>query len=469
MGVQSGERSWVGAFRAYLHPKAIVMLFLGFSSGLPILLVFSTLSIWLREEDVSRSAIGFFSWVGLMFSIKFFWAPVIDRIALPGLTALLGQRRGWLVAAQGALALSILGLAATDPASNLVQVAVLCVLLAFAAATQDVVIDAFRIESAEADMQGVLAAMYQGGYRLGMIAASVGALMVAHFISWPAAYVAMAALVGVGFCTALLIKEPVRKMDAATQAREAQIAKAVTGSVGAKGPIARALTWFSGAVVGPFTDYFARTAWLGLLVLFFVGAYRLSDITMGIMSGPFYIDLGFDKFQIATVTKAYGIVMGILGAFAGGLVIARFGIMRPLLFGAVLAIPTNLVFAWLATQGPVIEYLVYTISADNFAGGFAGTCLIAYMSSLVNRSYTATQYALFSSFFTLPGKFLGGFSGVIVDATNYVTFFTYAAALGLPAVVICLVLMRYGDRLKPAEQEGETQGAGEETEAPARA
>jgi PAT family beta-lactamase induction signal transducer AmpG len=435
-------------------------------------LVFSTLSYWLTEEDVSRAAIGFFSWVGLMYSIKVFWAPVIDRISLPVLSQLLGQRRGWLVASQIALAVCILGLAVSDPSENLRQVAILCVLLAFSSATQDVVIDAFRIESAANELQGVLAAMYQGGYRLGMIAASIGALYVAHFYSWNLAYSFMAVLMGVGLLTTLVISEPKRPVDKATQDRETELSGLVTGTVRVKGTPAKAINWFSGAVVGPFTDYFARAGLLGLLVLAFVGAYRLSDITMGIMSGPFYLDLGFDKLQIANITKGFGIIMTMIGAFAGGLVIVRFGLMGPLFFGALLAIPTNLIFAWLATQGPNVEYLVYTISADNFAGGFAGTCLIAYMSSLVNKAYTATQYALFSSFFTLPGKFLGGFSGVVVEATSYETFFTYAAFLGLPAVIMCLVIMRYGDRLKPAgpevEPEPDTQ-TGEGGKAPAGA
>lgn len=455
MSVHESERSWGEAFGAYFHPKAIVMLFLGFSSGLPILLIFSTLSGWLTEVDVSRSLIGLFSWVGLMYSVKVFWAPVLDRIPLPVLTALAGQRRGWLFVAQAGIVLGLMGIASSDPASDLRWVAMMALLVAFSSATQDVVIDAYRIEAAKSDMQGALAAMYQGGYRLGMIMAGAGAFYVAHYVSWPAAYLAMASLMSVGFVTALLIAEPERRIDEETMAREAALAAGVNQSLKAKGPLAGAITWFSGAVVSPFTDYFARAAWMGLLILLFVGAYRLSDITMGIMANPFYLDLGFSKLEIANVSKLYGVVVGLIGAFVGGLCVVRFGVMRPLLFGAVLAIPTNLLFAWLATQGPNVEYLVYTISADNFAGGFAGTCLIAYMSSLVNQAYTATQYALFSSFFTLPGKFIGGFSGFVVEGAGYEIFFVYAAALGLPAVIICLVLMRYGPRPEPGEGDAE--------------
>ncbi len=444
---------WVDSLKIYRHPRVLVMLFLGFSAGLPFLLIFSTLSTWLREADVMRTTIGYFSWVGIMFSIKVFWAPIVDRLPLPSLTRRLGRRRSWMALAQTGIAIGLVGIAFSDPAEDLARIALFALMVAFSSATQDITIDAYRIEAVAENLQGAMAATYQLGYRIALLVAGAGALYIADFVSWQVSYLVMAACVSVGFVTVLVIDEPSPPRDAATEARERQLAAAVASELHLRGRIGKLAAWFSGAVVSPFTDFFARMGIMGLAILLFVGLYRLSDITMGIMANPFYIDLGFTKSEIASVTKVYGVIMSGVGALVGGVLVARYGIMRPLLLGAILVAVTNLLFAWLATIGNDIAYLAMTISADNFSAGLAGAAFIAYLSSLTNTAYTATQYALFSSLFTLPGKVIGGFSGMVVDAAGYVSFFVYAALLGLPAIFLTLYLMRYGPQARPAPAE----------------
>ncbi len=453
---ETPSRSWREAFAIYLPRRGIVMLLLGFSAGLPFLLIFSTLSFWLREADVSRTVIGFFSWVGITFSIKVLWAPVVDRTALPLLTRVLGRRRGWILLAQVGIAAALLGIAASNPAEGVVAIAGFAVMLAFAAATQDIVIDAYRIEAVEKALQGAMAATYQAGYRIAIIVAGAGALLIADNASWPVAYTAMAACVLVGMITVLIIREPEVRVDEATRQREQRLLRTLEG--GGHRLSRRwheAAEWFSSAVASPFVDFFARNGRFGLVILALIGFYRISDITMGIMANPFYIDIGFTKSEVAGIAKVYGVIMTMTGAFLGGLLVARYGILRSLLLGAALVAATNLIFAYLAATGRDITLLTLTISADNLAGGLAGTALIAYMSSLTNTAYTATQYALFSSLFTLPGKFLGGFSGIIVDASSYVHFFIYASALGIPAILLVMYIMARepGPRLSGAAAE----------------
>jgi len=441
MPAETAARSWREAFAVYLHRRVLVMLFLGFSAGLPFLLIFATLSFWLRKAGISRTEIGFFSWVGIMFSIKVFWAPVVDRVALPVLTGLLGRRRGWMLLAQIGLAAGLLGIAATDPAQHLGPVAGFALLVAFAAATQDIVIDAYRIEAVERDFQGAMAATYQAGYRIAMIVAGAGAFSIAGWTSWPIAYTAMAGFTSVGMITVLIIREPAVEIDAGTRERERRLVGSVQGIESLPGALKRFLAWFSGAVVAPFVDFFARNGRFGLVILALIGLYRISDITMGIMANPLYVDLGFTEVEVAAISKFYGVIMSMVGAFLGGLLVARYGILRPLLLGAVLVALTNLTFAYLAAAGHDLIALTLTISADNLAGGLASTTFIAYLSSLTNRAYTATQYALFSSLFTLPGKVLGGFSGIVVDASSYVHFFIYASVLGIPAILLVMYIM----------------------------
>jgi PAT family beta-lactamase induction signal transducer AmpG len=438
-------RSWREAVAVYLHPRVAGMLFLGFSAGLPFLLIFATLSAWLREDGVTATTIGFFSWAGIMFSIKVIWAPVIDRMPLPLLTRWLGRRRSWMLLGQVGVAAGLLLVAASDPSADVARLAVVAVAIAFFSATQDVAIDAYRIEAVQKEVQGAMAAAYILGYRLALLTGGAGALYIAEFVSWPAAYASMAALMGVGMATVLLIREPERTRDLAGEVEgelPARLQRARL-SPGAR----RTVEWLYRAVACPFLDFFGRYGKAALLILLFVGVYRLSDITMGVMANPFYIDLGFTKAEIASVTKVFGFVMSILGAALGGILVARYGVLRPLVLGAVLVAATNLLFALLAQIGPDLTMLTVTISADNLSGGLAGAVFVAYLSSLTSTAYTATQYALFSSLMTLPGKFVGGFGGVVVDTWGYVDFFLTAAAIGLPAIALALVLIHRGRRL----------------------
>jgi PAT family beta-lactamase induction signal transducer AmpG len=433
-------RSWLDAITIYLQPRVLAMVFLGFSAGLPFLLVFSTLTYWLSDMQVDKSTIGFFTWIGITYSIKVFWAPVIDRLRLAGLTRVLGQRRAWMLLAQLTIAAGLAGMAMTDPATQLTQLALLALLVAFGSSTQDISVDAWRIEAVDTKLQGAMAATYVLGYRVALLVAGAGALYIAEYRSWPFAYLSMAALMGIGVITTLVIREPEHVRDAQTAALEQQLEQAI-GITNRQSAWQRLAAWFSDAVVSPFVEFFHRNGALAILVLLLVGAYKLSDITMGAMAGPFYLDLGFSKTEIANITKVFGFFMTIAGASLGGILVVRFGILRPLLAGAILVASTNLLFVWLANSEPNLTSLAVVISADNLSGGLATSAFIAWLSSLVNKSYTATQYALFSSLMTLPAKFVGGFSGVVVDATSYATFFLYAGLLGIPAILLVTLLM----------------------------
>ncbi|HEY0916270.1 MAG TPA: MFS transporter [Solimonas sp.] len=440
----AAPRGWLDSLRMYGHPRVASMLFLGFSAGLPFLLVFSTLSAWLAQAGIERATIGMLSWVGITYSIKFFWAPVVDRLPLPGLTRLLGRRRSWMLLAQVGLACGLAGLALHDPTTQLRSMIGFALLVAFSSATQDIAIDAWRIEAAEPAMQGNMSAAYQLGYRIALIVAGAGALYLAAEQSWNIAYLTMAALVGVGLLTTLLIAEPEQKISRDTLLQEERVTRFIEQRRHWPASLRHAGAWFIGAVVCPFIDFFQRNGLkLGLLILCFVGLFRLTDITMGVMANPFYLSLGYTLKQIAAIAKGYGVVMSILGAFLGGLAVARWGALRALVIGGIAVILSNLCFAALAIHGqPSIEGLALVISADNLAAGLAGSAFIAYLSGLTNTAYTATQYALFSSLFTLPGKLLGGGSGWVVDQIGFTGFFLYTSALGLPALWILLQLNR---------------------------
>jgi len=442
-------RSWRQALAVYTQPRVLAMVFLGFAAGLPFLLVFSTLSAWLRDIDTARTTIGFFSWVGITYSIKVFWAPVIDRLPLPVLTAVLGKRRSWMLAAQLTIAAGLAGMALTDPHTDLTWLALFALLVAFGSATQDITVDAWRIEAVDRVLQGAMAATYVLGYRLALLVAGAGAFYIAEASSWSSAYLVMAALMGIGVITTLVIREPRHNLDARTAALEERLESAV-GVRGRQDPWARLAAWFSDAVVSPFVEFFQRNGTLAVLILLVVGAYKLSDITMGVMANPFYLDLGFSKTDIANVTKIFGFFMTIAGAALGGIMVARYGILRPLLAGAILVASTNLLFVWLATSEPDLVSLAMVISADNLGGGFATSAFIAWLSSLTNSAYTATQYALFSSLMTLPAKFIGGFSGAVVDTTGYASFFLYAGLLGTPAILLVLALISRQPEERPA-------------------
>jgi PAT family beta-lactamase induction signal transducer AmpG len=462
------RRGWSEAVLAYRHGSVRAALFLGFSSGLPLLLVFGTLSARLRETGIDRTTIGFISWVAITYAWKFAWAPLVDRLPLLPLTSWLGRRRAWMLLAQSVIVAGLLAMAGFDPRSDLEPLVIAAVVVAFASATQDIAVDAWRIEATGPELQGPTAGAYQLGYRIAVLAAGAGALYLAELYDWHTAYLAMAALGLVGLIATLLIHEPApRTPDGAPRADAEEPAPAWIQTLPAAGALGPFATWFARAVVEPFADFFRRMGWLGVAILAFIGLFRISDITLGVMANPFYIDMGFSKADIATISKFYGFWMSIAGALVGGTIVVRYGLRGPLIWMALLLPATNLLFALLAATGrPDVRLLAATISADNFVTGISGSVFIAYLSSLTNTAYTATQYALFSSLMMLPGKILGGWSGAIVDWAQlhgwtlpvigdllpriaqapqhqgYVLFFLYTTVIGLPAVILSIWLTR---------------------------
>ncbi len=431
------KTGWWQAIKVYGEPASMRMLSLGFSAGLPLLLVFGTLGFWLREAGIDRTTIGFLSWVGLAYGFKWVWSPLVDRMPIPLLTKALGRRRSWLLASQTLIMGALACMALTDPQQALAPMVWCAIAVAVGSATQDIALDAFRIESADSGHQAALAATYQTGYRLAMIWAGAGALWIAARAEvpsgvpgvatayqhgpWQTAYLAMALSMLPGVLTVLFSKEPVpAPVPPAKNARE----------------------WLRGAIVAPFADFLGRYGWHAALILALIATYRISDVVMGIMANPFYVDMGFTKDEVAAVTKVFGVVMTLLGAFVGGLLSLRFGVMRVMMLGAVLSAASNLLFAWLSMRGHDLTALVCVVSADNLASGIASAAFIAYLSSLTNVQYSATQYALLSSMMLLLPKFVAGFSGKYVDAFGYANFFTATALLGVPVVVLVAVAAR---------------------------
>jgi MFS transporter, PAT family, beta-lactamase induction signal transducer AmpG len=407
------------------------MLFLGFSAGLPLLLVLGTLSFWLREAGIDRSTIGYLTWIGLIYAGKWLWAPLVDRLPIPFLGRLLGRRRSWLIFAQAIIVLGLLGMASLDPKVAITPVVWCALLVAFGSATQDIALDAFRIESADSDRQAALAATYQTGYRLALIWSGAGVLWLAARVeigagydasAWQFAYVVMACSIGVGVITTLLSKEPAR----------IELAKA-----------RNAKAWLHQTLIEPFSEFITRYGWHAIAILGLIAIYRISDIVMGIMANPFYVDMGYSKDEVAAVSKVFGVIMTLLGAFIGGVLALRFGVMRILFLGAALSAVSNLLFAWLATQGHDLTGLVWVISADNLSSGIATAAFIAFLSSLTNIQYSATQYALFSSMMLLAPKWLAGFSGVFVDAFGYPIFFISTAIIGVPVLLLIWVVIHF--------------------------
>jgi MFS transporter, PAT family, beta-lactamase induction signal transducer AmpG len=426
-------RSWRDAFRAYTEPATLRMLFLGFAAGLPLLLVLGTLSFRLREAGIDRATIGFLSWVGLAYGFKWCWAPLVDRMPIPLLTRWLGRRRSWLLVAQFAIIGGLIGMAMVDPKLSLVPLVWCAVVVAFGSATQDIALDAYRIESADTDRQAALAAAYQTGYRLAMIWAGAGVLWIAaraevassanyQHAAWQVAYLCMAASMVIGVLTVLLAPEPARAV--LTPARTTQ-------------------DWLRETLIEPFADFFRRYRYQALLILALIATYRISDIVMGIMANPFYVDMGYTKDEVAAVTKVYGVIMTLVGAFVGGVLSMRYGVMRILMLGALLSAASNLLFAWLSTRGHDVTGLIWVVSADNLSSGIASAAFIAYLSGLTNIQYSATQYALFSSMMLLLPKWLAGFSGVAVNQVGYASFFTGTALIGVPVLVLIALAIRY--------------------------
>ena len=410
--------------------------------------MFSTLNARLADVGVETATIGFFSWLGITYSIKVFWAPVVDRLKLPFLDRLLGKRRSWILLAQAGIATGLYLMAHVDATVAPEMMAFCGLLVAFSSATQDVAIDAYRIEVAEERLQAALAATYIFGYRLALLVAGAGALYLAEFWSWQVSYEVMALLVGVGMVTVLIVREPRVNHYAAAQDIADKIEHEASKRTHLNPRLARFIGWFYAAIAGPFLDFFRRYKELAILILVMVAVYRISDIAMGVMANPFYLDfMGFSKTQVADVTKIFGFFMTIAGSLVGGVLVVRYGVRRILLAGAIMTAATNLLFVVLAQYPPNIVTLALVVSADNLSGGIANVALIAWLSSMTSAAFTATQYALFSSLMTLPGKFIGGFSGIVVAGFGYAEFFLVAGVMGIPAILLAIYLMRKGERL----------------------
>ena len=427
--------SIIRSLSVYIQPNVIRMLFLGFSAGLPLLLILGTLSFWLREAGLNLSTIGFFSWVGLVYAFKWVWSPLVDKLPILFLTSRFGRRRAWLLLSQSLIILGLVGVATHDPSEQLTFVVLFALLSAFSSATQDIALDAFRIESGAIDDQGAMAATYQIGYRIAMIVSSAGALFLASWLdtkpdaydasSWTQTYLIMAGLMFIGIATTLLSPEPNGHETSVKHERQIHRPR-----------IYRILDWLQEAVFMPFSDFFKRYRYRALVLLAMIALYRISDVVMGVMANPFYLDMGFTKQDIAAVSKVFGVVMTLLGALLGGLLVKQVGIFRVLLLGAILSSATNLLFSWMSGLDASLAHLTLTVSLDNFSAGIASAAFIAYLSSLTNVQYSATQYALFSSLMFLLPKTIAGWSGVYVEQFGYEHFFTATALIGVPSIAL---------------------------------
>lgn len=430
---KSRRLSWMETLRSVTNPKVAVMLALGFSSGLPFMLVGNTLGYWLRESGTALATIGFLSWVGLAYSLKFLWAPLIDKVNAPIVGRFLGRRRGWMLLSQALIGLSLIGMSILKPEGGLALFTALAAVAAFASATQDIVVDAWRIEISEAsEDMALLSSAYQLGYRASLLVTDALILILAAAIGWSVSYSVMGALMAVGLAATMFAAEPKRE-----------------GSLIEAAPL-WTLTGIADAVAGPFISFFKQHASKALLILAAVSLYRLSDFLMGPMANPFYADLGISKETVGAVRGSIGLIASVVGVTAAGLTAVRFGFISTLLIGAVIGPASNIGFSVLALVGPSTEVFTSAMIIDNFATGFAGTALVGYMSSLTTLGYTATQYALLSSFYALLGKILKGFSGMIVQKLSdgnelmhaYALFFLGTALIGVPALLLCILLVR---------------------------
>ncbi|WP_247887145.1 MFS transporter [Azospirillum sp. SYSU D00513] len=439
--------SWGSALAVYRDRRVLAMLFLGFSEGLPLALTGSTLSYWLSENGVSRQAVGLFALVTLPYAFKFVWAPLIDRLRLPLMTRLFGRRRGWALTTQAGLVLALLGLGSTNPADDLWWTAFFAVVVAFCSASQDIVVDAFRVETLSAEQQGAGAGALVLGYRFGMLAAGAGALFAAEAFGWQTAYTLMAALVSVGMVTILLNREPAVPVSADVAARERHVAEWLAARPHLRGRRAELMTWLFGAVVAPFAQFMTRRSWA--LILLFIATYKLGEVMAGVMTSPFYVDLGFEKSEVAAVSKIFGLWATIVGGLIGGLLVGRFGVNRALLFGGLAQVVSNLGYVMLALAGHDVTMLATAVAVENVCGGIATSAFVAYLSGLCNVAYTATQYALLTSFTKLGGDLFGATSGFLAARMDWSSYFLLTTAAGLPALAL-LLWLQGRERSEPA-------------------
>jgi len=474
--------SWRDAIAAYASPAALALLLLGFSAGLPYMLVFSTLSLWLREAGVSHTAIGFASLIGLAYAFKWVWSPLLDQWRLPVLGRL-GRRRSWLVLAQLGVIGGLLGMSLCDPSQHLSWLIAVAVLVAFASATQDIAVDAYRLEITDESRQATLAASYMAGYRVATVLATAGALYFViwfdaienqyNYRAWANTYVLFAALMLPGFLTTLWMREPdvpasVQQLAARYGLGRQLLSVALLVALLTSGfallaalytaaypqallyaviPVVCVTPWGRGIlapVLTPISDFIRRYRWQAVLMLALIATYRMSDTVMGVMANVFYLDQGFSKDQIASISKLFGLLMTLAGAAAGGLLIVRFGILPILFIGAAASAATNLLFALLAGMGADMSMLVVTISCDNFSAGLATAAFVAFLSSLTNLQFSATQYALLSSIMLLLPRLIGGYSGALVEQLGYQQFFVMTALMGIPTLLLVALQWRKG-------------------------
>ena len=478
--------------KVFLNIKSIRMLLLGFSSGLPILLVFSTLSVWLVKAGVSRSTITMFSWAALAYSFKFIWSPIIDSLRLP--FSSYGHRKSWLLVSQLMVIFSLIFISYTDPAKTLILTAIGSVLIAFSSASQDIIIDAYRIESAPQKMQGALSSMYIAGYRIAMLVAGAGSLLLASYLGvdiynsnvWKTVYLTMAFLMVIGVLTTVYSPEPKVKRKISLLSFNEQFRFLITFILAIiififiysfldnpftnKEPLEKFLyalirisfCFFGSGILiyllikinfvkkksatiayfKPISDFLERYGRTALIILLLIGLYRIADIVMGVVANIFYLDKGYNIREIATYSKFFGVFATIIGGIIGGYSAIKIGTLRALFIGALIAAASNLLFAWLAVSEPNIDILITVITADNISSGFAGAAFVVYLSALTSIKFTATQYALFSSLMLLLPKVLAGYSGTIVDQIGYANFYIFTAIIGIPVLFLIFWIAR---------------------------
>ena len=427
-------RQWIDSCAVYADRRVVTILLLGFSSGLPLALTFGTLNIWLAELGVSKTTIGLFALMGIPYTLKFLWAPLVDRMPVPYLTRELGRRRGWAILTQLALMATIAGLGATDPVAHLGLTALFAFLVAFWSASQDIVIDAYRVEILEERQYGAGAAMIVLGYRIGMLVSGAGALYLATYVGWFATYGFMTAFMTVGIAAILLNPEPSAQENRDSTQHERRIAAYLEARPRPLGKRDRALAWIYGAVISPFAEFMSRRGWL--VILLFVLLYKFGDAIAGVMCNPFYLELGFTKIQIANISKVFGIAATIIGSIIGGVIVDRMGILKSLFVCGILQMLSNLMFAVLAATGSDLRMLALAIAVENLSGGMGTAAFVAYLSSLCNIAYTATQYALLTSFMAFGRTLLSSSGGWLADQMDWVSFFVVTTGAALPGLIL---------------------------------
>ncbi len=455
-------RDWLDSLKIYADRRIATILCLGFASGLPAPLVFSNLSIWLSDAGVSRTDIGLFALVATPYAINFLWAPLIDKLPLPYLTRRFGRRRGWALFTQVWLMGALAVMSLTDPATSLFTMALAAIFVTASSATQDVVIDAYRIDILEPDKYGAGSAAAIWGWHLGgTLVGGAGGLYLAAAFGWNTAYLVLALAVGIGMAAVLLSPEPPFRPPEETVESERRAAGWIHRRVGVK--LGDALTWLYVAAVAPFLDFMKRRGWL--LILIFIFVFKLGDALLGRMSGVFYREMGFDLVAIADVSKVYGLGANAIGILIGGFLVHRLGTLRALFVGGVAAAVTNLTYSWLAVSGQSMTIFILAVVADNFTGGLATVAFVAYLSSLCNVAYTATQYALLASLGNLARIWFSASAGAMVDGLDgdWATFFVITAGValvGLPLLLVIMKLFPEGSRPKRGAVPAESSATG---------